>query len=161
MIIDTILAAVASPWLLFISAFIFSWISLDALLKLSYIQKKGTLWICLFSVANAILPMLWDFDGVSARPFSLLIIPMTLVFDLYILTKDTWWAYLNFFFLTLLDEFSLYGISSAIVAIVLQNPWPIGSAEHRRVLMTMTFFLTSKIFWDIPRNKAVTIGECE
>lgn len=159
MIIETIVAAVASPWLLFISAFIFSWTGLNTLLQLSYKKKKGTLWICLFSVANAFLAVLWNSYGVSARPFSLIIVPVTLVFDLYILTKDTWWAYLNFFFLTLLDEFSLYGISSAIIAIVLQNPWPIGSDEHRRVLLTMTFFLTTKIFWDIPRNKAVTVTE--
>lgn len=159
MIMNTILAATASLWLLFISAFIFSWICLDALLQLSYKKKKGTLWLCLFSTVNAFLTVLWNFYDTSARPLSLLIIPTIIIFDLYILTKDTWWAYLNFYFLTLLDEFSLYGISSAIVVIILRNPWPIGSDEHRRTLLTMTFLMASKIFWDIPRNKVMTVSE--
>ena len=156
---EFITAAVAHPVLLFLSAFVFSWNCLDTLIRLSYKKNKGTVWIILFSVINAGVVVLWSFNEVTPHPFALVIVPAILILDLILLTKDSWWAYLNYFFLTLLDEFSLYGISSAFTTIVLQNPWPIGSQEHRRALLVMTFVMATGIFVMIPRSGAASVNE--
>ncbi|MBQ9990786.1 MAG: GGDEF domain-containing protein [Lachnospiraceae bacterium] len=156
---EFIVETAAHPVLLFLSAFVFSWNCLNTLIRLSYKKNKGTVWIFLFSVINAGIVVLWSFNEVTPHPFALVIVPAVLILNLILLTKDTWWAYLNYFFLTLLDEFSLYGISSALVTIVFQNPWPIGSQEHRRVLLVMTFVMASGIFIMIPRSKAVSVTE--
>ena len=156
---EVIMGILASPLLLLAVSFLLSWTSLQTLLKLSHRNKSGNLWIFIFSVVNSLGVAGWEMIFSSPHPVAMVLIPAIIIFDLYLISKDDWWAYLNFFFLFLLDGFSLYGICSSIITVALNNPWPIGSDDHRRVLVTITFFLTTWIFWIIPRSKVMTIQE--
>lgn len=156
---DNIIAFMAHPLLLLITSFIFSWNCVSTLLKLSYRKEKTNGWVFLFSVVNSFFVVLWSMNQDSTHPMALIVFPSLFILDIYLLSRDTWWTYLNFFFLMLLDEFSLYGIASAFVTIFMQNPWPIGSKEHRRVLLTMTFLMASGIFWSLPRSRKIALSE--
>ncbi|MGN0307699.1 MAG: GGDEF domain-containing protein [Lachnospiraceae bacterium] len=156
---ESIAAFMAHPLLLFITSFIFSWNCVSTLLKLSYRKEKTNGWVFLFSVVNSFFVVLWSINQDGTHPMALIVFPSLFILDIYLLSRDTWWTYLNFFFLMLLDEFSLYGIASAFVTIFMQNPWPIGSKEHRRVLLTMTFLMAAGIFWSLPRSRKIALSE--
>ena len=156
---EVMISLMGSRLLLLASAFMLSWSSLQTLLKLSDEKKGGNVPIFIFSLINSLCLVAWDKFFPLPRPVAMMIIPTIIILELCLISRDDWWAYLNFFFLFLLDGFSFYGICSAIITILLNNPWTIGSDGHRRVLLTITFFFTALIFWAVPRSRAITVEE--
>lgn len=159
MIAENLSAAFSSPGFLVISGFFYSYFGLMTLRSLSYKKENTDNWLIFAVLMNTFVLFLWDNFSKSNQPVMLVVIPIIIIFDLYFLTNDDWWAYLTFFFLTLLDGFCVYGISSAVIALAWGNPWPVGSVEHHRALLTMTFFLGSLIFWAVTHSKAMTVEE--
>ncbi len=159
MIREELITAFASPGFLVIACYFYSYSALMTLRKLSIKKENTDIMLVFAMVVNTVILLLWDNYDKSDRPVLLILIPLIIMFELYWMTNDELWTYLNLFFLTLLDSFCMYGICSAIIALTLGHPWGIGTAEHHRALLTMTFFMSTLIFWGVNYSKAMTVEE--
>ncbi len=159
MIREELLKAFASPGFLLIAGYFYSYFALMTLRKLSFKKENTDNWLVLAVILNTIVLFVWDQYNKSNDPFSLIIIPLIILFDLYFMTNDKMWTYLNLFFLTLLDSFCMYGICSAIIALPMGHPWGVGTEEHHRVLLTMTFFMATLIFLGVNHSKVMSVEE--
>lgn len=159
MIGEELIQAFASPGFLVIAGYFYSFSALMTLRKLSFKKENMDNWLVFAVVFNTVILFIWDQYDKSNSPVLLVIIPLIIILDLYWLTNDNLWTYLNLFFLTLLDSFCMYGICSAIIALPLGHPWGIGTVEHHRALLTMTFFMGTLIFLGVNHSKAMTVEE--
>ena len=103
---EVMISLMESRLLLLASAFMLSWSSLQTLLKLSDEKKGGNVPIFIFSLINSLCLVAWDKFFPLPRPVAMMIIPTIIILELCLISRDDWWAYLNFFFLFLLDGFS-------------------------------------------------------
>lgn len=160
-ILDSFFYILAHHAMLYVSSLLFCWFCFQTLIKLTLkIKHYSNLTIAVFSFINAGFASFSEIITPGpVYPLIMAIIPAIIVAEIALLTEDTLWGYVNYYFLTLLDLVCIHGLSSSLITLVLRNPWPVGGAQHRYALFTICMLISAFLFWVIPHSKAMSMHE--
>ena len=148
---------------LFLSGFLANYFCFDLagrLVDKIKFERHYRLLACVFSALNALSATVINIlaeDMIS--PMALLAVVVFGMAELYLLTKDMVWAYINLFFLILLDFICVLGISCGLITLLLNNPWELASRSHRFAIYSLTMFGAAFLFAQVPYSKLHTCEE--
>ncbi len=151
----------SSPVMIFFASLLASISGLLALFKLARSVKWPSTWVIfLISCVNACIALAAEYlASAPLPPLIMLAIPAVIILEVSIISRDTWWAYLNFFFAILMDLGCIYGLSNAFVSIFMEGFWPLGGNEHRYTLFSLTMLGATLTFQGATHSAVYSVHE--
>lgn len=142
-----------APALFYLAAFGFSRRILSG-------TKTPSVWSApLFAVINAGLLLLFSFlSSVPASMMTMTLVPLLVVLELLLVSRDGWWTYLNLYFSGALNLLCAHSFAGAIVNILMYDLWPAGSVEHRYAIFSLTMLLGALTYAGLSRSKITPIA---